>query len=116
MKRWVKIAWIVILPVLALICWYGWDSRKNHGLSFGYYGQFNNVSNALAGLSGVQIESSWYNQDLSLEGFSFDIEWQGRPITIMFAQGDPIREMSAAKLDKALLDLIKKAPTAQRTK
>jgi hypothetical protein len=106
MKLWVKIAWALILPVLALFCWYGWDSRTNRGLKFGYYGEFNTVSNALARLPNVRILKSGYNEDVSLEEFNFEIERDGRALEIFFSERNPIRRMSGTNLEKALSEMI----------
>jgi hypothetical protein len=115
MKEWVKFAWAFILIIVALLCWYGWDSRKNHGLSFGYYGEFNTVSNALSRMTGVHILKSWYNADVSLEGFGFEITRNGRHLDIVFADGDPIRKKSGTDLEKALSEFVTKETTAQST-
>ena len=115
MKQWVKVARAFILIIVAFFCWYGWDSGKNHGLRFGYYGEFNNVSNALARLPGVHIVNSGYNADISLEGFSFEIERSGRRLEIFFAKDNPIRKMSGADLEKALPEFVEKESTAQST-
>src|SRR5688572_6052170 len=59
----------MMLPFL-----YHWDSNTNRGFTFGYYGQFNTVSNALARFKGVTIFRSWHNCDVTLEEFGFDVK------------------------------------------
>src|SRR5689334_9915447 len=60
--------------LMALITLERWDEPKNHGLSWGYWGEFNTVSKALAQVPGVTISQSWCNADfLALEEFGFDI-------------------------------------------
>jgi hypothetical protein len=36
----------VLVLFVGFILWYRWDSGTNHGYHFGYYGEFNRVSNA----------------------------------------------------------------------
>jgi hypothetical protein len=115
MKEWVKFAWVFILIIVAVLCWYEWDSRKNHGLNFGYYGEFNTVSNALSRMTDVHILKSWYNAGLSLEGFGFEIARNERHWDIAFPDGDPIRKMSGADLEKALSEFVAKEAAAQST-
>ena len=56
-----KMKWMLI-PVLMLLIgfvafvgWYRWDSSQNRGYTFGYYGEFNAVGNALAAIPGVTV-------------------------------------------------------------
>jgi hypothetical protein len=115
MKQWVKFAWVFILITVVYFCWYGWDSRKNHGFESGYYGEFNTVSNALSRMAGVHIVKSWYNAALTLEGFGFEIARDERHLDITFADGDPIRKMSGADLEKALSEFVAKETAAPST-
>jgi hypothetical protein len=115
MKRWVEVAWAFILIIVAIFCWYGWDSGKNRGLRFGYYGEFNTVSNALARVPDVHILKSWYNDDITLEEFGFKIDQKGRPLDIFFGESDPIRRMSGSDLEKALSELVEKESASQTT-
>jgi hypothetical protein len=106
MKRLVEITGVSILLIAALLYWYAWGSRQNRGLSFGYYGEFNTVSNALARLPGVSIVDSGYNADMTLEEIHFEINRDGRRLEIELGGRDPIRKMSGAALEKALSNLI----------
>lgn len=115
MKRWVEITGIFISISVAIFCWYGWDSGKNRGLRFGYYGEFNTVSNALAHLPDVHVLKSWHNADITLEEFGFDINRKGQPLKIAFDESDPIRKMSGADLEKALSQLVEKESMSQST-
>ena len=55
MRRTITVLSIVVVTFIACILWYRWDSRTNHGYIWGYWGQFNAVSNSLAKLPGVTI-------------------------------------------------------------
>ena len=105
--------------LMALISWERWDEAKNHGLGWGYWGEFNTVSNALAQVPDVTISRSWCNADfLALEEFGFDIISNGRPFSIGFEEKDPIRELSGQRLQLALRGLVKESMSnnrAQRT-
>jgi hypothetical protein len=99
----------VVVLFVAFILLYRWDSGRNHGFTFGYYGEFNTVSNALASLPGVTILNSGYNADVTLEEFGFDIRTsEGRDLHVWLMEEDPIRRMSKQKLTKALSDRIAK--------
>jgi hypothetical protein len=88
---------VVVMIPLMFIVWYRWDSARNRGSEFGYYGEFNRVSNALASIPGVTITRAWQNRDVSLEEFGFSMSVTGRPVTLAFSETDPIREMSRNK-------------------
>ena len=89
--------------IIGLISWERWDEPKNHGLSWGYWGEFNNVSNALAQIPGVTVSQAWYNADfLTLEEFGFVINSGGRSWRIGFEEKDPIRRLSGNQLQLAL--------------
>ncbi len=80
--------------LIGLIGWYQWDSAQNRGSTFGYYGQYNRVSNALASVPRVTITSGWHNHDVTLEEFGFDIRVAGKPVRLLFSETDPIRRMN----------------------
>jgi hypothetical protein len=107
-KRSLIATWAFILAIVVIIFWYRWDSGTNHSLKFGYYGEFNTVSNTLARLPGVHIVNSGYNADVSLEEFGFEIEARGRPLKLFFSEKNPIRGMSGAELEEALSDFVEK--------
>ncbi len=97
------IAVLVVFMILGLyIVWNRWDVARNRGSEFGYYGEFNRVSNALASIPGVTITQAWHNLDLTLEEFGFGITFAGRPASLVFGERDPIREMSRAGAVAAL--------------
>jgi hypothetical protein len=113
-RQWlVRVVAAITLAILGFLVWYAWDSRKNHGFTFGYYGQFNTMSNALASLPGVRITSATYNGDITLEGIFFEIDRGGRHLNIVIAEQDPVRRLSGAKLEKALSELVEKESAAQ---
>jgi hypothetical protein len=94
--------------VVMLIFFYRWDSGKNRGNTWGYYGEFNTVSNSLAKIRGVTIRSSWHNADVTLEEFGFDITTpDGRELKIFFGENSPIRKLSGNELEAALAEEIK---------
>ena len=101
----------VALSLIVLGCfWYFWDYNKNHGLTFGYYGEFNTVSNALSEIKEITILESWYNQDTTLEEFGFEIRWaDGHTNSLAFGEQAPVRKLSGVKLHEALVAEIQKA-------
>lgn len=106
----VKILIIVVLGVLTFalmfIAWDRWDSAQNRGNEFGYYGEYNRVSNALALIPGVAITQAWHNLDLTLEEFGFGITVTGRPVRLFFGETDHIRTMSRDAAITALKERI----------
>ena len=108
-----KMKWIWMpVPVLLIGCvafvgWYRWDSAKNRGYTFGYFGEFNTVRNALAAIPGVTVLDSGGNEDIVFEELRFDIRTSnGRQLRLWFGEQDPIRKMSGEKLARALVERI----------
>ena len=99
---------VVVVAFIAFVFWYRWDSGKNRGLAYGYYGEFNTVSNRLSKLPGVTIIKSWHNADVILEEFGFKIFSHSQQLDLAFRERDPIRKLSGVDLEKALLEMIKK--------
>jgi len=94
---------LLIVAVVGFVVWYRWDSGENHGFRFGYFGQFNTVSNTLASLPGVKIMESGYNADVTLEEFGFTVLTdRGREMKISFGERDPVRRMTGSELTSAL--------------
>jgi hypothetical protein len=113
-RKWlVRVVATIALTIVGFLVWYGWDSRKNHGFAFGYYGQFNTVSNAVAQLPGVRITYAGYNGDITLEEIFFEVDRDGRHLKIFISEQDPLRRMSGVNLEKALSELIEKESAAQ---
>jgi len=106
---------VVIVILVALIGCYKWDSSRNRGSNFGYYGEFNRVSNALASIPGVTVTQGWPNLDVSLEEFSFGITVRGQPLKLFFGETDPIRNMSRDAAVTALRARIEAELTTTRT-
>ena len=109
--KWITTILVVLVRAfVAFILWYGWDSQQNRGFTFGYYGQFNTVRNALAAMPGVTIMSVGYNPDVTLEEFSFTIRTdRDQEVELWLSETDPIRAMSGEKLSLALRERIEKA-------
>jgi len=98
---------VILAPVLVLfvvfILWYRWDSGTNHGYQFGYYGEFNRISNALASIPGITITQSWHNCDVTLEEFGFIATTRsGESVQIALGERDRIRSLSGESLVHAL--------------
>ena len=108
-----RVVGTIALVIIGFLCWHVWDSGKNRGFSFGYYGEFNTLSNALARLPGVHITYAGYHDDITLEGIFFEVDRDGRHLKIVISEQDPIRRLSGANLEKGLSELIEKESTVQ---
>jgi hypothetical protein len=107
----IKLLMISKLAVIILGVYFVWECShvpKNLGSTRGYWGEFNTISNVLAKLPGVTIVKPWYNADITLEEFGFDILAQGQEVHLGFGERDLVRKLSGRNLEKALLELIKK--------
>ena len=112
MKAIAAILGAAVLLFVALVLWYRWDSGTNHGYMWGYWGQFNTVSNALANLPGIRIVKSGANADVTMEEFGFEVVTSdGRQLHVWFSETDPIRKLSGQALTKALLEKTSKLPS-----
>lgn len=80
--------------VVGTILFYQWESSRNRGYQWGYFGEFNSVSNSLASVPGVTITQAWHNLDVTMEEFGFGITITGRPVRLYFGETDPLRSMS----------------------
>ena len=107
--KWMLTSVLVLgLGFWGFVGWYQWDSSRNRGYTFGYYGEFNTVGNALAALPGITVVDSGGNKDVSFEEFHFDVRTaEGDQLRLWFGEKDPIRRMSGDKLTQALQDKIK---------
>jgi len=93
----------VIGLFFALILLYRWDSDTNHGFQFGYYADFNRVSNALASIPDITVTQSWHNCDVTLEEFGFAATVSsGEPIRVAVGERDHIRSLAGDALVQAL--------------
>ena len=98
------------------IPWYRWDSAQNRGSKFGYYGEYNRVSNALASLPGVTITNAWYNRDVSLEEFGFDVlVATGQTARLFFSETDEVRRLPRSKMVDVLKNRIESQLPLPRT-
>ncbi len=99
---------ILLIIAALVVCFFGfigryrWDSSRNRGSEYGYYGEFNRVSNALAAVPGVTVTQSWHNLDVTLEEFGFGLTVTGQPVRLHFGETDPIRNMRRADAVAAL--------------
>jgi hypothetical protein len=94
---------VLISAVVAFIAWYQFDSAQNHGYEFGYYGDFNRVSNALVFIPAIQVTEFLMNRDVTLEEFGFKVvKASGDVVWITFGERDPVRELSGDRLHLAL--------------
>lgn len=102
MKTILIISSAVLLIFIIFIGYYRWDSGHNHGYKFGYYGDFNRISNALVNIPGITIIKTWQNDDVTLEEFGFDIVVSNQPVKLMITENDDIRKLSANNAVTAL--------------
>ena len=103
MKKLIASSGVVVAILVAFVLWYRWDSGTNHGYRFGYYGDFNRISNALASIPGITITQSWANRDVTLEEFGFAAATtSGGTIRIAVGERDRIRSLSGDSLVQAL--------------
>ena len=106
MKRAIIALSAVVLMLVAGIRCYRWDSEANHGYTWGYWGQFNTISNSLTKLPGITIVKFGCNADVTMEEFGFDVLTGGRQVPVWFDEDDPVRKLSGDALSNALLQKI----------
>ena len=98
---------LLLLLVLSGPAFYLWEANRNRGFTWGYYGDFNTLSNALAGLPKVTISNSYHLEEIhGLELVTFDLIVAGQSTHLRFPQDDPIRELRATALTNALIQRI----------
>ena len=93
---------LIAVAFISLVGWYRWDSAQNRGNEFGYYGDFNRVSNPLASISGVVITQAWHHEDITLEEFGFHLTTNGQSVSLHFGETDPVRNFKRAAAVAAL--------------
>jgi hypothetical protein len=104
----------ILIALMMMPFIYLWDSNTNRGFTFGYYGQFNTVSNAISKFKGIAIVWAWHNTDVTLEEFGFDAKTpDGRLLKIYFGERDAIRTMGGSKLEAALAKRIEEVMATQ---
>jgi hypothetical protein len=96
---------IFIVP-LGLLGFYRWDSAKNRGSEFGYWGDFNRTRNALASIPGIALTRKWHNLDVTLEEFGFEVMTNGRPVNIFFGEMDAVRNMPKRRAIPVLKEMV----------
>ena len=94
MRATLTIVYVLLAVGSVAFGWHAWDTFRNRGYEFGYYGEFNRVAHAFASIPEVTVVSSWHNSDLALEEFGFDLTVAGRPLELNFGETDFIRSMS----------------------
>lgn len=107
---------LAFASAVGFVSWFRWDRSRNRGYTWGYWGEFNTVSNAVARLPGIAISKAYYNYDLTLEEFGFDIlSVEKRTLHIGFEENDPTRELSGDELRAALLKQIREQSSKPAT-
>ena len=87
---------------------WGFDSARNRGWEFGYWGDFNCVKEALEDLSAGRVLKDWSNQDVVLGEFGFVVKTSnGRRVDLEFGESDPIRHLRGRRLHDALRQRLK---------
>ena len=105
---------VLLVAVIAFSAFYRWDSERNRGYEFGYWGSFNRVNNTLARLPGITIVNSGCNADVTMEEFGFDVgTTTGQTLHVWFSEDDPIRGLTGDRLTKALIERIGKESSTQ---
>ena len=105
-----KIVSLVILGIffvpVGLYGLYRWDSARNRGSEFGYWGEFNRTKNSLASIPGVTLTHKWHNLDVTLEGIGFGLTTNGRQVNIFIRESDAVRTLSRKRAIPLLKDMI----------
>ena len=91
MRVFIIIIAVLIIGLFASVGWYFFDGSRNRGFEFGYYGEFNRLSNRLASIPGVVVTNAWHHNDIHLEEISFDLTYNGQALELRFGQDDAIR-------------------------
>jgi hypothetical protein len=105
------------LLLTAPVAWYRWDTVKNRGFEFGYYGVYNRFQHALEKIPGVTIANGYYNPDITLEEFGFDLTTaSGHSVKLGISETDPIRGYYGAKLTAELTARIQQQAAAASPK
>jgi hypothetical protein len=98
---------VITIALGAFFVWNRWDASQNRGYTFGYWGQFNTVGNALSEIPDIAVIGGGGNEDITFEEFMYKVETaEGQKISLLFAERDPIRKMSSRRLTEALLKKI----------
>lgn len=94
------------LPLLAITLWiltYQLDSHNNFKLHWGYYGDYNRVTDAITSIPGALILDSWANGDITLEEFAVTVRTPaGDTIEMFFEEDDQVRHWHGSRLVEAL--------------
>jgi hypothetical protein len=105
-----KIALLVVVGIFifpfGFYGFYRWDSAKNRGNEFGYWGDFNRTKNALASIPGVTLTRKWHHLDLTLEEFGFEVMTNGCRVNVWFGESDEVRNLSRRRAIPVLKKMI----------
>lgn len=103
-----KISVSILVAVVALVAFYKWDSAKNRGFTFGYYGELNTVTRAASDLPDVaSVRVAAANIDIGLEEFSIEVAMNdGRHTMLSFLESDSLRSQSGSELSQGLAALL----------
>jgi hypothetical protein len=102
MKLLAAVFGMIVVVAVSVSGFARWDRCTNRGYRFGYYGEFNTMSNGLASIPGVIVTNSWYNPDICIEEFGFGITSNGKPARVEIPENDPIRTLKSDVLSSAL--------------
>ncbi len=106
---------VLIAAVFAFFAWHRWDSAKNRGFTFGYYGEFNTVGNALSEIPGITVSGDGGNDDITFEDYMYNTKTaDGNELVLWFAEREPIRTMSGRTLKDALLKKIEEESSTKQ--
>jgi hypothetical protein len=107
---------VITIALGAFLVWGRWDVSQNRGYTFGYWGQFNRVGNALSENPDITVTDSGKNEDITLEESFYNVKTaDGRELSLWFAERDPIRKMTGSRLTEALLKKIEAESSKSRT-
>lgn len=97
-RLFIACVWLT-LGCIMIFAFYLWDSHRNHGWTFGYYGEMNRVAQALAEIPDIRVISSYANNDIVLEEFGFRIHTEGHSgQTLHVSESDPLRNFAGTEL------------------
>lgn len=93
----------IFLAAVTMVVFYVWDSRTNHGLTWGYWGEYNRVVEALEAIPGLKVTPRWVNGDITLEEFCLSVcTPTGEEKELGFSEDDPVRRLRGEDLSAAL--------------
>ena len=101
----VMLMWTLV-PAL-LIGFLVYDGRENRGFTFGYYGDYNAITNALGQMTEISEMETFCHEDLFLEEIWFTVQLiDGTEKDIFIGQNESIRNLRHEELTLALRERI----------